>query len=71
MSEIIFQAFFFRIEKKDLIFTNLGKQEFFLHRAENIIATYSNLLPKKNILFNMSYFISFRHKMNMNLIIYA
>ena len=47
MSEIIFQAFFFRIEKKDLIFTNLGKQEFFLHRAENIIATYSNLLPKK------------------------
>ena len=50
MSEIIFQSFFFfRIEKKDLIFTNLGKQEFFLHRAENIIATYSNLLPKKNV----------------------
>ena len=49
MSEIIFQSFFFRIEKKDLIFTNLRKQEFFLHRAENIIATYSNLLPKKNV----------------------
>ena len=50
MSEIIFQSFFFfELKKKDLIFTNLGKQEFFLHRAENIIATYSNLLPKKNV----------------------